>query len=107
MADTVYLLHFSTPYHHARHYLGFTDDLDARLADHRSGQGARLLSVIKDAGIAWTLARTWSGDRKFERKLKDRKATPRLCPICAGEKALNRAAKIFKPRREAKEKCPL
>jgi len=27
----IYLLHFQRSYRHARHYLGYTDDLDARL----------------------------------------------------------------------------
>ena len=26
----IYLLHYDRPLHHAQHYLGFTDDLDAR-----------------------------------------------------------------------------
>ena len=55
----VYLVHFSEPYRHARHYTGWTVDLDARLAEHKAGRGARLLQVIAQAGIGWTLARTW------------------------------------------------
>ena len=31
---TVYLLHFSRPYHHARHYLGFSTELGKRFGDH-------------------------------------------------------------------------
>jgi hypothetical protein len=38
---TVYLLHFSAPYRHARHYTGWTDDLPARLTAHAAGRGAR------------------------------------------------------------------
>jgi hypothetical protein len=41
----VYLLHFSEPYQHARHYTGWTHDLDARLQLHRAGRGARLLPL--------------------------------------------------------------
>ncbi len=26
----IYLLHFERSYHHARHYLGYTEDLEAR-----------------------------------------------------------------------------
>jgi len=55
---TVYLIHFSEAYQHARHYLGFTDDLDARLEAHRSGHGARLMAVIQSAGITWRCVRT-------------------------------------------------
>ncbi len=81
---TVYLLHFSRPHHHARHYLGITDDLKSRLKQHRKGRGARLLAVIASHGISFTLARTWQGDKALERRLKNRKASPRLCPICKG-----------------------
>ncbi len=55
---TVYLIHFDKPYRHARHYLGYTDDLDARLAAHANSNGARLMEVIVEAGITWQLART-------------------------------------------------
>jgi hypothetical protein len=54
----VYLIHFETPFRHARHYTGWTaGDLDARLAQHRAGAGARLMAVITQAGIDRTLAR--------------------------------------------------
>lgn len=81
----VYLIHFNTPYKHARHYMGYTDDLAARLASHASGNGARLMEVITNAGIHWQLVRTWQGDRSVERQLKDRHNAPRLCPICNGK----------------------
>ncbi len=89
--STIYLLHFDKPLKHAKHYIGLADDLDARLERHASGHGARLMSVINQAGITWRCVRTWQGDRKLERKLKRLKATPRLCPVCSGEKASKRA----------------
>lgn len=79
---TVYLIHFDTPYRHARHYVGWTPDLDARLQAHRSGRGSRLMEVITTAGITWQLARTWPGGRKRERAIKNRHEAPRLCPLC-------------------------
>lgn len=82
---TVYLLHFARPYRHARHYLGYAEDLAQRLARHRSGNGARLLEVIMQAGIAWEVARTWSGDRALERRLKRWHGSGPLCPICQAE----------------------
>ena len=91
---TIYLLHFETKLAHAGHYIGSTDDHDARLADHAAGRGARLTAVIKQAGITWRLARTWPGGRKHERLLKRRKETPRLCPLCVGESALRRARNL-------------
>src|SRR3712207_5002319 len=79
--SVVYLIHFFAPYGHARHYLGSTADLDARLAEHQRGAGARLMEVVSQAGINWTLVRAWPGDRKRERQLKNyhRRA---LWPLC-------------------------
>lgn len=75
----------------ARHYIGFVDggevELLARLERHREGTGARLMEVITLAGITWELARTWDGDRRFERRLKNRKNACRLCPICREERS--------------------
>lgn len=88
MPATVYLIHFDSPYYHARHYIGYTTDLARRLDDHRSGNGARLIEVITNAGITWRLARTWpDAGRDFERHLKRTyKNAPKLCPLCrAGE----------------------
>lgn len=79
---TVYLLHFDRPYEHARHYLGWTVDLPARLAEHAAGRGARLLTVVRAAGIGWALARTWPGDRHRERQLKRQGGASRRCPLC-------------------------
>jgi predicted GIY-YIG superfamily endonuclease len=82
----VYLLHFSepvSPNHTCQHYLGFTSDLDTRLAEHEQGKGARLTEVAASRGITWTVARVWRNkDRNFERRLKNRKNAPRLCPCC-------------------------
>lgn len=79
---TVYLLHFDRPYRHARHYTGWTADLAARLAEHSVGRGARLLQVVTDAGIGWTLARTWTGSKARERQLKRQGGASRYCPCC-------------------------
>lgn len=87
MSRTVYLLHFERRLHHAGHYLGSADDLERRLAQHRAGRGARLIEVITEAGIGFSLARIWEGDRTLERQLKRRKEAPRLCPICRGRPA--------------------
>jgi predicted GIY-YIG superfamily endonuclease len=80
---TIYLLHFSEPYKHARHYLGWTaGPLEDRLADHTAGRGARLLAVVRLANITWSLARTWSGSRTRERSLKRSGGSSRHCPMC-------------------------
>jgi predicted GIY-YIG superfamily endonuclease len=82
VTGTVYLLHFSEPYKHARHYTGWTADLTARLADHRAGRGARLITVITDAGLTFTLARHRPGTRNDERAIKRCGGAVRYCPLC-------------------------
>ena len=90
---TIYLLHFAEAYKHAKHYVGFTTNLDERLESHARGTGARLLEVITQAGIAFQLARTWKGSRKTERRIKNRKEAPALCPVCDPQ-AMRRARAI-------------
>lgn len=66
MTPQIYLLHFTHPYRHAQHYLGFTEDLDRRLQQHRSGRGSPLVAAAINAGIDFELAATWTGDRREE-----------------------------------------
>jgi predicted GIY-YIG superfamily endonuclease len=70
LSGIIYMLHFSKPYAHARHYIGWTTDLALRLHDHRLGRGARLIAVIRAAGIDFQLARTTLGTRTDERAIK-------------------------------------
>ncbi len=96
----VYTLHFDPPYKPAPdaprykwagHYTGWAKDanahLDARLARHEAGQGARLTQVQRQAGGTWRLASVEPGGRERERQLKQHSAA-RRCPICkAGAQA--------------------
>jgi hypothetical protein len=91
MTGIVYLLHFDRPYGPgggangrgtAKHYIGWASDLEARLADHATGRGARLLAVFHAAGIGWSLARTWPGGRARERQIKRQGGASRCCPLC-------------------------
>jgi len=77
----VYLYHLDPPYKHAAHYLGSTDDLDRRDAEHGGTHGARLLQVQKRAGGTWHLVRTWIGGRQKESELKSNNGK-RYCPEC-------------------------
>jgi predicted GIY-YIG superfamily endonuclease len=84
-AGRVYLLHFTRPIHHARHYLGFAArDLDRRLADHAIGRGARLTREAIARGIGWECVWSAPGERADERALKLSHGywSHRLCPIC-------------------------
>jgi predicted GIY-YIG superfamily endonuclease len=78
----IYLLHFTRPYQHARHYCGWTEDLIERLCCHASGRGARLMAVIYQAGISFTLVRTCEGTRRTERAIKNAGGAVRYCPLC-------------------------
>ena len=79
----VYLLHFDAPYKHARHYTGWTgDDMLDRLGRHATGRGARLMTVIHQAGIGFILVRTCEGTRRTERAIKNAGGAVRYCPLC-------------------------
>ena len=43
------------------------------------------MAVIAEAGIGWTLARTWQGSRARERQLKRQGGASRRCPICRAQ----------------------
>lgn len=81
----IYLLHFDVPIsdrHTTQHYLGWTDDIDHRVREHRLGRGARLCQVAAERGIGFTLAELLPGSRSTERKLKQLKNYRAFCPIC-------------------------
>lgn len=99
---SVYLLHFSRPLHHARHYIGFSTNpalMALRTLSHRTGKYPsgkarampRILSAAAAAGITFEVVRTWgAADRGFERRLKRRSGgIRRVCPHpdCGGEEA--------------------
>ena len=62
--------------------MGWTTDLELRLTLHWTGAGARLLDVLKRAGIGFRLAGTRAGTRKEERRVKNLGSAKRHCPIC-------------------------
>jgi predicted GIY-YIG superfamily endonuclease len=78
----IYLLHFDRPYKHAKHYTGWTEDLLDRLDRHAAGRGARLVEVIWQAGIGFTLVRLCEGTRRRERAIKNDGGAARYCPAC-------------------------
>jgi hypothetical protein len=84
----IYLVHFTVPYKHAKHYIGSTlpDCLERRMHTHISGNGSRLMKAVVQADIGFEVVRTWRGTYSFEHWLKAKKNTPRqLCPACRGE----------------------
>jgi hypothetical protein len=81
-AAWTYLLHLEPAYKQAAHYLGSASGLAARLRQHGTCDGARLLQVQREAGGSFVLARTWPGGRAVETHLKAQKQGTRLCPLC-------------------------
>jgi predicted GIY-YIG superfamily endonuclease len=78
----VYVLHLDRPLEHARHYVGWASNLEARLAHHAAGTGARLLQVCRERGIGWKLAAAMPGTRSDERRMKRNRWATRWCPEC-------------------------
>ena len=94
---SVYLLHFSRAYYHARHYAGFAIDVDRRVKEHLRGRGSPLISAAVSCGIEVFIARQWTEvTRAFERRLHLGGHHPLSCPICRGPRALGRQ----QPRRD-------
>lgn len=82
MTTTVYLIHFERKLHHAQHYIGYTANLENRMEDHRTNNGACLLRALNRQKIQWSVVRTWEGGKTLERRLKNWKKARQLCPIC-------------------------
>ena len=99
----VYLIHFDRPYKQSSHYLGWTHDLEKRLARHRAGHGSNILKVIQNAGIGWQVVRVWEpASPKVESELKKYRNNKRLCPICSKQLAYDRAEHMRNARKQAK-----
>jgi len=82
----VYLLHFDRSYKHARHYIGWTQNLEQRLQQHRAGRGSPLIAAAIADGIDFQLVAIWEGDRHAERRLhRQKNVRARLCPICVAD----------------------
>lgn len=79
----VYLIHFSQPLGHARHYIGTTRVYASRMRAHKAGRGASILRACNERGVNWRVVRKWYGSRKKEKQLKARKDSASLCPVCS------------------------
>lgn len=103
--EGVYLLHFAEPYRHARHYLGWSQDIDARYVQHVTGHGSALVAAVRRKGIDVSIVARWEGrGRTFESYLKrQHKNIARLCPLCR-ERALEQA-RIGMRRSRARRKA--
>jgi predicted GIY-YIG superfamily endonuclease len=96
----VYLSHFDEPYLGKQHYLGYAKTphtLTQRIWHHRHGSGARFMKAITEAGIEFSIVRTWKGTRMLERVLKERKEAPNLCPECSERRGHKPAPANYTP----------
>ncbi len=109
----VYLVHLERPIGdpdnprgQARHYAGSAREVAARLAEHATGQGARLLAAALEQGVRWHLVREWPGGRAEERALKEAHNAPRFCPECAARagRRPQRELPPVKPRQAAAQR---
>lgn len=120
----LYLLCLAEPLAHARHYMGYADNIARRVAEHKAGRsGARIPTAAHRAGIAMRLVRVWPGlTEADEARLKDRrmrKPSPAMrksqksgkrggsvlqyCPDCGPPHRERQAARARERRRERRE----
>lgn len=82
-----------------------------RIYAHLHGQGARLTEVAHERGIGFTVVRVWEdATRGDERKIKNRKNAPELCPLCRGKAVqmpLLAGEPAYVPSQEAQDPAPL
>ena len=83
---TVYLIHLESPIEHAQHYLGFTEDFERRLSEHKRRTGAAFLAEAVRRGIDFEAVRFWENKtRADERLLKNRRNARQFCPKCRAD----------------------
>jgi len=87
----VYILHFNEPYWgRARHYVGYSIDVDKRIEAHRNGKGSLLVKYALERGNDFTIgyrqkyATQWQG-KQAERRLKIEGHASRRCSACGGK----------------------
>jgi hypothetical protein len=88
----VYLFHFNAPLGNlanvraqARHYLGFTDDLDSRLKKQLAGKGAKIVAAALAKGLIFEIYH-WPACLATEKLVKRYKKTSAFCPACCAAK---------------------
>lgn len=83
----IFLLHFTKPYHHCRHYLGCSKmDYNQWIISQVSAGGG-VLPAAYEAGVGLELAYEWpDGDMRLMRMIKRQNNAARYCPICKEEK---------------------
>jgi hypothetical protein len=81
----IYLLHWYHRSGRVEHYIGWTQDLEARLKAHYSGSGGcPTTRRYRRASMRGKLVRLWRGTMWGERKLQQALSFPLDCPVCRG-----------------------
>jgi hypothetical protein len=73
------VLHLEPAYRHARQYIGWALDVDARLAEYLSGAGSPFVRAAVAAGAQVEPAAALPGSRKLERRPKRWHKTGQFC----------------------------
>lgn len=89
----LYLFHFHTPLGNlqnaraqASHYVGFSDDLEARIAVQVAGAGAKIVAAAMARGIPYDLYH-WPACLAQEKLVKKTHKTALYCPTCCAAAA--------------------
>ena len=70
----------------AKHYLGWSSDVNKRLAAHTDGRGSKLMKLVRSLGVGWSHVRTWRGKtRHDEARMKRNGSLAQHCPRCCDE----------------------
>lgn len=97
---TLYIVHLSRKIaDHAQHYMGSTENLQARLKDHMAGRGSAMLAWARAEGISFALTYAAAGSRNDERYIKDNRKLAELCSICRPFALAKRAAQAREYRK--------
>ena len=81
----VYVVRLRRPLCHARHYVGWAVDLEARVRQHLTGRGSALLNAANAYGVRWDVVhaipcRSRREAQRLERHIKRQHVT-RWCPV--------------------------
>jgi predicted GIY-YIG superfamily endonuclease len=94
----IYVLHFDAPLCHARHYIGATLNLRARLTRHAQGRGCRITRALAEAGIGWQVGGLFQVSPvalwEAERQAKAMHQGACLCDLCGGRGRLLDAIRV-------------
>lgn len=99
----VYLIHFERPVNGMRHYTGYAEDFEERIAAHRASRGSRLTKAANEQGVHWIVVRVWQGmNWQDEIQLKSF-SNKNQCPVC---KQKAKDMETFKRRGTSRRNAP-